>query len=133
MEKSRKQGRTVVVRTASFRELRVWRKSVELVEKVYKVTGQMPTVERFGLTSQIRRAAVSIPSNIAEGNARQTRKDYIHFLTVARGSLAELETQLIIAQELRMIAEAEDILEEIGEITRMLQALINSLQQSPQP
>ena len=112
---------------ASFRELKVWRQSIVLTKEIYQLTSRMPSEERFGLTSQIRRSVVSIPSNIAEGNARRTRKDYIYFLTIARGSLAELETQLLIAQELRMIPETKPVWESIGQITRMLQALINRL------
>jgi four helix bundle protein len=111
----------------NFRDLIVWQKAIALAKTVYELTSQMPETERFGLTNQIRRAAVSVPSNIAEGNARQSRKDYIHFLTLVRGSLAELETQLIIAQELQMLPRADQVWEQIGEITRMLQALINKL------
>ena len=119
--------------TTTFRDLVVWRKSIDLAKRVYSVTVQMPDSERFGLTSQMRRAAVSIPSNIAEGNARQHRRDYIHFLTVARGSLAELETQMLIAHELNMIPPATEVTSLIGEVIRMLQALINSLRTRPQP
>src|SRR3954468_17242642 len=87
----------------TYRDLIAWQKAMELVKTVYRVTVQMPEDERFGLTNQMRRAAVSIPSNIAEGYARQTTADYIKFLKTARGSLSELMTQLQIAFELRMI------------------------------
>jgi four helix bundle protein len=87
----------------------------------------MPDSERFGLTNQMRRAVVSIPSNIAEGNARQSRKDYIHFLVMARGSLAELETQYVIARELKFIPPDSTLTEAMLEISRMLQGLIASL------
>ena len=87
----------------------------------------MPNTERFGLTMQMRRAAVSVASNIAEGNARQTLPDYIHFLIVARGSLAELETQLIITSELGLLSQTNETMEAIQEVARMLQALIDAL------
>ncbi|MEP0847448.1 MAG: four helix bundle protein [Phycisphaerae bacterium] len=112
---------------SSFRELEVWRKSIALAKDIYKITNRMLSNERFGLTSPMRRAAVSIPANIAEGNARKSRKDYIHFLTVARGPLAELETLLIIAQELGMVSEIQSAWESIGQTTRMLHALSNRL------
>jgi len=81
-------------------ELDAWKVAVELVREVYDLTTGFPAQERFGLTSQMRRAAVSIPSNIAEGAARGTTKEYVRFLSVARGSIAELETQLRIAIQL---------------------------------
>jgi four helix bundle protein len=109
--------------------LKVWQKAVELAKLVYTATKQMPESERFGLTNQMRRAAVSIPSHIAEGNARQSRKDYIRFLIVARASLAELETQLVIAQELKFLPPTQNLLESMREVSRMLQALITSLRQ----
>ena len=115
----------------TFRDLMVWQKSVALARQMYRLTGQMPRTERFGLTSQMRRAAVSVPSNIAEGSARQGRKDYIHFLMIARGSLAELETQLTIARELNYLAPPETITEAMGEVSRMLQGLIDSLRRKP--
>jgi four helix bundle protein len=81
----------------SFRDLDVWRLGVELAETVYRVTARFPKAELFGLTSQMRRAAVSIPSNIAEGRARNSTREFLHFLSISRGSLAELETQLELA------------------------------------
>ncbi|MBU0639947.1 MAG: four helix bundle protein [Planctomycetes bacterium] len=111
----------------TFRDLKVWQKSIALAKRIYMITTRMPESERFGLTSQIRRAVASIPSNIAEGNARQSRKDYIHFLIMARGSLAELETQLIIATELEFLACSDETMEALQEISRMLQGLITSL------
>jgi four helix bundle protein len=113
----------------TFRDLIAWRKAIELTKAVYKITQAMPKAERFGLTAQVRRAAVSVPSNIAEGNARQTLQDYIHFLTIARGSLAELETQIIIAQELNMLTEIGSLMELLLEVDRILQGLIRSLQE----
>jgi four helix bundle protein len=81
----------------SFRDLDVWRLAVELAETVYRVTARFPKAELFGLTSQMRRAAVSIPSNIAEGRARDSTREFLHFLAISRGSLAELDTQLELA------------------------------------
>ena len=113
----------------TFRDLIAWQKSVALAKAVYQVTQRMPETERFGLTSQMRRAAVSIASNIAEGNARQTLRDYIHFLSIARGSLAELETQITIARELSMLTEVARLMDLLAETDRILQGLIRSLQQ----
>ena len=80
--------------TYDFRELKVWQHAMDLAEEVYRFTATLPAEEKFGLVSQIRRAAVSVPSNIAEGNSRATRGEYLQFLGIARGSLAELQTQL---------------------------------------
>lgn len=85
---------------ASYRDLKVWQLGVDIALEVYRVTGDFPKSEQYGLTSQLRRAAVSIASNIAEGHARKTQKELQRFLNIAKGSLAELETQLIIAKEL---------------------------------
>jgi len=82
------------------RELEVWKRSIGLVKKIYQITKDFPVEERYGLTDQIRRAAVSVASNIAEGSGRQTPKDFVNFLSMARGSLAELDTQLFLAKEL---------------------------------
>ena len=116
----------------TFRDLIVWRKAVELSKLIYQVTQAMPESERFSLTSQMRRATVSIASNIAEGNARQTTRDFLNYLAMARGSLAELETQLVIAHELKMLASIELALERIREVRRLLQALIESLRRKLQ-
>ena len=110
-----------------FHDLIVWQKAVDLSTQLYRVTNRMPDTEKFGLTNQMRRAAVSIASNIAEGNARQHLKDYIHFLTMSRGSLAELETQLIIATRLNMLPNTTDTMERLQEVRRILQGLIDSL------
>ena len=114
-------------RKGTFRELKVWQKAIGLTKQIYLLTQSMPDTERFGLTMQMRRAAVSVPSNIAEGNARQTLREYLQFLAIARGSLAELETQLIIASELSMLHKTDKTMEPILEVARMLQALIDSL------
>ncbi len=110
-----------------YKELKVWCRAVDSVSKVYGLTSGFPDVERFGITNQMRRAAVSIPSNIAEGSARHHAKDFIHFLRMADGSAAELETQLIISCKLGYLENADEILEEITVLRRMLAALIKSL------
>ena len=111
----------------TFHDLIVWQKAVTLSTHVYRATRAMPDMEKFSLTAQMRRAAVSIASNIAEGNARQTLRDYLHFLAVARGSLVELETQIIISRELGMLANTESLLSQLSEVRRILQRLIDSL------
>lgn len=113
----------------SYKELIVWQKSISLCEKVYKLTEDFPKSEIYGLTSQIRRAVVSIPSNIAEGRYRGTRKDFVQFLRIAYGSTAELETQLEIARLLKYINESNN--REIGilitEISKILLVMIKKL------
>ena len=91
----------------SYRELIVWQKSMDLVKNIYRVTSVFPKEEMYGLTSQIRRAAVSIPSNIAEGYGRRTTKDFISFLYISRGSVYELQTQIEICGDLGMIDKEE--------------------------
>lgn len=113
-----------------FNDLKVWQLGVKLSVQVYAATKNYPKEEVFGLANQSRRAAVSIPSNIAEGQGRGTTKDFIHFLKIARGSLGELETQLFIAHELTYIdsdifAQLNQMLNEEG---RMLQGLIKALE-----
>ena len=111
------------------KQLTVWRKSVDLCKLVYHATACFPSAERFGLTAQMRRAAVAIPSNLAEGRGRGTRADYRQFVIIARGSACELETQTIIAQELGFLdaADADALLEQTREIIRMLNGLVRSL------
>ena len=115
-----------MVRT--FRDLIAWQKGMELARIVYTATKRMPESERFGLTNQIRRAVVSIPSNIAEGHARQSRADYLKFLRVARGSLAELMTQIELAATLQMIPLDATLQALLEEEDRILQGLIRSLE-----
>jgi four helix bundle protein len=107
------------------KDLNVWKKSMQFVLEIYSLTSHFPKEEIYGLTSQIRRAAVSIPSNIAEGAARQTQKEFCQFLYVSMGSLAELETQLIIAQNLKYIETFDN--QSIDEIRKMLNGLIYKL------
>lgn len=113
----------------SYRDLIVWQKSMGFVTLVYNITSRFPDSEKFGLTSQVRRSAVSIPSNIAEGYGRNYTKDYIRFLQIARGSLFECQTQLEIGLNLGYLVS--DNLNEImaisSEIEKMLNSLINKL------
>jgi four helix bundle protein len=108
-----------------FRELHVWRRGMELVEAVYRVSAAFPKAELYGLTGQIRRAAVSIPSNIAEGHTRASTKEYLNHLSIAQASLAELETQLEIAIRLKFVEEPESqtILDQAVILGRQLWAL----------
>lgn len=111
----------------SFKELIVWQKAVKLAKEIYCITEKLPRSEIFGLTSQMRRAAVAIPSNIAEGKKRKTRKDYLQFLRIADGSAAELETQIIIAKDIFKnvsFNRAESLLEEVQ---KMLTVIIQKL------
>jgi four helix bundle protein len=91
----------------TFKDLQVWQRSRRLVSSIYEKTEKFPGKEQFGLTSQLRRAVVSIPSNIAEGHRRNSNKEFQNFLVIARGSLAEVETQLILAQDLKFISEID--------------------------
>jgi four helix bundle protein len=113
----------------TYRDLLVWQKGMDLVKLVYQVSTAFPDSEKYGLKSQIQRAAVSIPSNIAEGWGRETRKYFLTFLRVSKGSLAELETLLIVANDLGYIDRElfEQINDKTEEVSRMLNALIRSL------
>lgn len=113
----------------SFKDLIVWQKSILLVKQIYSLSNTFPGEEKFGLVSQIRRAAVSIPSNIAEGQARRTTGDYIRFVSTAEGSLAEVETQLIIAVELTYCSNVDtgECFALITEVRKMLNGLRRSL------
>jgi four helix bundle protein len=114
----------------NYKELNVWQKSYALCLKIYGITTKFPNAERYGLTSQIRRSAVSIPSNIAEGYGRKTTADYIRMLYIAYASVCELETQILLAGDLGFIekGKSEPIRKDIAEIERMLKALIKSLE-----
>lgn len=117
----------------NFRELRIWRKGMDLVKQVYLTARQLPDEERFGLRSQITRAAVSIPSNIAEGSSRQSDPDYKRFLEMSLGSAFELETQILIIQELALIPNPESLTPLIAELQdeqRMINGLISTLSKS---
>ncbi|MCX6160159.1 MAG: four helix bundle protein [Ignavibacteriae bacterium] len=112
-----------------YKKLNVWNDSIELVSEIYKITKDFPSVEKFGLTNQINRCAVSIPSNIAEGSGRNTNGEFIHFLGYACGSCNELETQLIIANKLNYVEEIvlNILTEKLNAIQKMIYKLIKSL------
>jgi four helix bundle protein len=112
-----------------FSELIAWQKAMDLVEIVYRVTEGFPQRELYGLASQLRRAAVSIPSNVAEGQGRATTKDFIHFLCIARGSLQEVQTQALIAERLCICSpgERQEVMELAVEVARIINGLIGSL------
>jgi four helix bundle protein len=117
----------------SFKDLAVWQRAVEMTLEVYKLTSSFPDSERFGLINQLRRASVSVPSNIAEGYGRATRGEYLQFLGHARGSNSEVETQIVIAKALgfgskQMLQTAEELCNEVG---RMLGAMMKSLRSKP--
>ena len=108
-------------------ELRVWQESIDLVKIIYDVTAHFPKNEIYSLTSQMRRSAVSIPSNIAEGAARNSDKEFLQFLYVARGSLSELETQVIIANELKYLKQVDKLQKIIEKTYALLGGLIKSI------
>ena len=112
-----------------FRDLKVWQDAMHLATAVYTLTHSFPKTEVFGLSSQIQRASVSIPSNIAEGHARDSTKEYLRFISIAMGSLAEMETQLILANKLNYLEESKlaELFEKTGEVGRMLRGLQHSL------
>lgn len=115
----------------NFKQLIVWRRAIELVKEVYKLTQLLPTDERYGLVSQMRRCAVSIPSNIAEGCKRGARGEYVHFLGIAQGSAAELETQIIIVQEVHQTIDCGRANSLLTEVQKMLNALKRRLNPTP--
>lgn len=121
-----------------YRKLILWQKAMDLVEEIYRLTEQLSADERFGLISQLQRAAVSIPSNIAEGWSRSHRREYMHHLSYARGSLAEVETQLIICVRVNRLKREEslaawNLAQEVGKLlTRFMQTL-NDRPATPRP
>jgi four helix bundle protein len=115
----------------TYRDLRVWQKSMDLVEASYKLAKPLPAQETYGLISQIKRAAVSIPANIAEGHGRKRTGDFLHHLSIAHGSLMELETHFFIAQRLAYVqmANIEPLLRRTNELSRMLSGLVQKLRE----
>jgi len=104
-----------------FKDLEIWKKSRIFCSEIYSITSKFPESEKFGLTNQLRRAAVSIPSNIAEGSSRKSNKDFSRFLQITLGSAYEIETQLLIALDLKFITkkESDDLLSNLGSIVKM--------------
>jgi four helix bundle protein len=116
----------------SYRELFAWQKAMDFTAEVYRVTRRFPKEELYGVTSQLRRAAVSVPSNIAEGQGRQTTGEFRQFLGQARGSLLETETQILLSERLEYLDHetTESLLEQSAEVGRILNGLLNSLKGS---
>ncbi len=116
----------------SYKDLIAWQKAIELTTAIYATTQKFPKEEMFGLTSQLRRAAVSVPSNIAEGQARNSSREFGHFLTIALGSLNEAETQLLIAQKLGYLAPetVAILLKDASEVGKIIQGLAASLKRT---
>lgn len=117
----------------SYKDLLIWQKGLEIVSNVYKLVEDFPKDELYALTSQIKRASISIPSNIAEGYGRSSTQSYISFINISRGSLFELETQLIIANELKFVKNQDlynTIIEQILEESKMINSFINKLELS---
>jgi len=114
----------------SYRDLKVWQHAMELAKACYELTRRFPRDELFGLTSQIRRAAASVPANIAEGNGRENRGEYIHSLRIAQGSLKELETHLLLSQQIGLahLDSIRPILDQCEAVGKMVRALIRALQ-----
>jgi len=114
----------------SYRDLKVWQQAMDVAEVCYHLTRRFPREEIYGLTSQIRRAAASVPANIAEGNGRDTRREYIQFLRVAQGSLKELETHVILCTRIGLVTPvaSEGVLGQCEAVGKMLRALIRSLE-----
>lgn len=109
----------------SHKDLDVWKRSMELVVNIYRLTRDFPHEEQFGLSSQIRRSAISIPSNIAEGAARNSAKEYKQFLYISLGSVSEIETQILIAEKLGFLKTKNSLLEDVSDIRKMLTGLIS--------
>ena len=114
----------------SYRDLLVWQKAMDLAAEIHPIALAFPKVEMFGLTSQLNRSATSVPSNIAEGHGRRTTADFIHFLSIARGSLNEVETQITLANRYDYISDTvhNHLLERSGEVGRMLNGLMDALE-----
>lgn len=112
------------------KDLIVWKKSIDFVTELYSLTGRFPDAERFGLTNQMRRCSVSVPSNIAEGAARKSNKEFVRFLYISLGSASELQTQLVISRNLNFISpeQYEEFNSQVEEISRMISGLIRSVE-----
>ncbi len=117
------------MKTSDFKNLQVWQMSMDLACEMYNLIRTLPSEERFGLCDQMRRCAISIPSNIAEGQARNSNKEFIHFLSISRGSVAELQTQLLLCIRLKYTDSliADNLLTYLTQIDKMLSSLMNSI------
>ncbi len=115
---------------SDYKDLNVWRESMDLVESIYRLIKFLPQEEMYALSSQLRRAVISIPSNIAEGQNRNTQKEFVQFLYVSLGSASEVETQLLIAKRLNYLQNIENELNQINKIRKMINALINSIKRN---
>lgn len=113
----------------NYRDLLAWQRAMDLVEAIYRETKRFPKDELYGLTAQLRRAVVSVPSNIAEGQGRKSTRQFLHYLSIAHGSLREVETQVLIAQRLTYLSDerTEQLLDLAGEVGRLINGLYNSL------
>ena len=111
------------------KNLKIWQRSIDIVEMIYRETVDLPIEERYGLTSQIRRASISIPSNIAEGSSRQSKKEFKYFLSIALGSCYEVNTQLELAKRLSMLNDktTDTIIHELDEVEKMIIGFLKSL------
>jgi four helix bundle protein len=118
------------VKLRDYTELVAWQKAMDFVEAVYQASKTFPKDELFGLTSQVRRAAVSIPSNIAEGQSRRSSREFLQFLSIARGSLSEVETQLVISKRLNYLSREQltDLQHKSAELGRVINGLTNAIQ-----
>jgi four helix bundle protein len=112
-----------------YKELHAWQKAMKIAKMVYTLSSHFPKEEMYGLTNQVRRAAVSIPSNIAEGSSRAGTKEFLQFLAIARGSAAEVETQALLASQLGYCPENPEILSEITSLRQVINGLIRSLKE----
>lgn len=116
--------------SGDFTDLRVWQRAMDLGERIYRLTWTFPRSETYGLSGQLQRAVLSVPSNIAEGRTRNSLRDYVRFVSIARGSLAEVQTQLMFAVRMEYVSpqQSEPLLAEIRDLTRQLNALRNALE-----
>jgi four helix bundle protein len=122
-----------MIEIKSYKDLLIWQKGIKIVVIVYELTEKFPKEEQYALTSQLKRAALSIPSNIAEGYGRNSTQSYIHFISIARGSLFELETQLIIAEKLKLIKNEKlfaELMNQIIEESKMINSFITKIESS---
>ena len=121
-----------MIKSSNYQDLKVWQKAIDLTTEIYSIVKQLPRDEQYALSDQMRRAAVSVPSNIAEGRGRGTDKEFVHYLLMSRGSLWELSTQLVICERLQYLDKAQisDARQLITEISKMINALAKSFSAS---